>query len=108
MQALYLMNSKFMAEAIERESSSPGHALPTPQVPTTRRIEELFLITLSRKPRPRRSERLRKYVDNGGPTGGTRKALADVFWALLNSRRIHLEPLSPNCGRCGFSRMNRV
>jgi hypothetical protein len=25
------------------------------------------------------------YVDKGGPSGDSRKALADVYWALLNS-----------------------
>ena len=31
------------------------------------------------------AERLVAYVKKGGPDGDERKALADVFWALLNS-----------------------
>jgi hypothetical protein len=49
------------------------------------RIEVLYLKTLSRKPRPEEMQRLVKYVDGGGPSGDPQKALADVFWALLNS-----------------------
>ena len=30
-------------------------------------------------------ERLVKYVEKGGPSSDSKKALADVFWALLNS-----------------------
>jgi hypothetical protein len=30
------------------------------------------------------------YVDRGGPTGNKRQALADVFWALLNSSEFTL------------------
>jgi Protein of unknown function (DUF1553)/Protein of unknown function (DUF1549) len=82
LQALYLMNSKFVAEALERPGGSlDAIAGAAAQVPLTRRIEELYLIALSRKPRAEEMERLRKYIDNGAD----RKALADVFWALLNS-----------------------
>jgi hypothetical protein len=31
------------------------------------------------------SEQLVKYVEAGGAAGDPKKALADVFWALLNS-----------------------
>ena len=31
------------------------------------------------------AERMVKYVKSGGPSGDSRKALADVFWVLLNS-----------------------
>jgi hypothetical protein len=30
-------------------------------------------------------ERFTSYVDRGGATGNPKKALADVFWVLLNS-----------------------
>ena len=54
-------------------------------VRTSRRVEQLFLITLARKPTPAESARLVKYVEKGGPSGDPREALCDVFWALLNS-----------------------
>ena len=34
---------------------------------------------------PEELERLTKYVESGGPTKARKAALADVFWALLNS-----------------------
>jgi hypothetical protein len=54
-------------------------------VRTSRRIEQLFLIALSRKPTARESARLVRYVDSGGPSKNAARALCDVFWALLNS-----------------------
>jgi hypothetical protein len=86
LQSLYLMNSKFMADAVERKDGSLDTiANAGPQVPMTRRITELYIVALSRKPRADEMDRLLKYVENGGPTGDPKKALADIFWALLNS-----------------------
>ena len=48
-------------------------------------IQALYLATLSRKPRPQETDRLVRYVAGGGPAHDTKKALGDVFWALLNS-----------------------
>ena len=42
-------------------------------------------MALARKPRPEESARLVKYVDQGGMSANPKQALADVFWALLNS-----------------------
>src|SRR5205085_11964703 len=50
-----------------------------------RRIRELYKIALSRKPTLAEEERLVKYLESGGPSGDRSKALADIFWALLNS-----------------------
>jgi len=88
LQALYLMNSKFIQDAVERH----GGALHTitsagPQVLMTRRLEELYLITLSRRPRPSEMDRLLKYVQQGG---SATDALADIFWALLNSAEFRM------------------
>jgi hypothetical protein len=52
---------------------------------TAGRIETLYLATLSRKPREDELAKLTKFVDSGGPTNDSKKALSDVFWALLNS-----------------------
>ena len=56
-----------------------------PYLDTPGRIETLFLAALTRRPRPGELERLVPYVERGGPSGDRTKALADVFWALLNS-----------------------
>jgi hypothetical protein len=85
-EALYLMNSSF---AMGRTSLTENRALGTiadaKRLSTARRIEELSLLTLSRRPRPEEQERVVKYVEGGGSAKDRRQALADVFWALLNS-----------------------
>jgi hypothetical protein len=91
LQALYLMNSFFVAE---RTSLEQNRTLATiadsARTSTARRIETLFLVVLSRKPAATESKRFVEYVDRGGPSGDHRKALADVFWALLNSAEFRL------------------
>jgi len=52
---------------------------------TPDRIEALFLAALTRKPTAAEQERLTKYIDSGGPSKNSKQALADLFWALLNS-----------------------
>jgi hypothetical protein len=86
LQALYLMNSKWMADVVERKGGNLDTiANAGPQVPMARRITELYIVTLSRKPRAEEMDRLMKYVENGGAPGDPKKALSDIFWALLNS-----------------------
>jgi hypothetical protein len=80
-QALMMMNSKFIEQVTARETSTTLSAILGGKAkPAARRIEELYLVTLSRKPRPEEAERLLRHAAEGG-----KEALADVFWALLNS-----------------------
>ena len=44
-----------------------------------------FLTAFAREPSPEELEKFASYVDRGGATGDKKKALADVFWVLLNS-----------------------
>jgi hypothetical protein len=37
------------------------------------------------QPRPEENARFVQYIDKGGPTSNPKKALADLFWVLLNS-----------------------
>ncbi len=106
LQALALMNGRFIADATSLERSETLAALvDAPFLDTAGRIEALYLATLSRKPRPKEIERLVKYVEKGGATEGAsgrhepadagkekqyNQALADVFWALLNSGEFFL------------------
>jgi hypothetical protein len=91
LQALTLMNGRFAADAV---SLDRGGTLPAvveaPFLDTTARIEALFLASLSRPPTPEESARLSEYVDRGGPTSDPKQALADVFWALINSAEFTL------------------
>jgi hypothetical protein len=82
LQALYLMNNDFIANQTSVAKNRTLATLADQQTSTARKIESLYLVVLSRKPRPEESERFVKYVD---ASGDSKKALADVFWVLLNS-----------------------
>ena len=80
------MNGQFTASATSLDQSSTLTAVAEfPLMKTPDRIEALYLSALTRKPRPDELERLVKYVESGGPSKNQKQALADVFWALLNS-----------------------
>jgi hypothetical protein len=86
LQALALMNGPLMANVTSSESSDTLAAVAeAPYLDTAGRIETLYLAALTRRPRPDELERLVPYVENAGSSGDRSKALADVFWALLNS-----------------------
>src|SRR5262245_24190361 len=85
LQALYLMNSEFVTERTTVQKNRTLATLAAQRTGTDRKIESLYLVVLSRKPRPEESERFIKVVDSGGGAGDSSKALADVFWVLLNS-----------------------
>jgi hypothetical protein len=86
LQALHLMNGPFMARATSLEQNKTLATIAdAARIDTPRRLETLFLVALTRKPTEAELKRLVPYVDKGGPSSNPRKALADVFWALLNS-----------------------
>jgi hypothetical protein len=89
LQALALMNGKFIADATSVQRSETFAAVvDAPFLDTRGQIETLYLATLSRFPTPRETDRLVRYVEEGGPEGEAKsheKALADAFWVLLNS-----------------------
>jgi hypothetical protein len=86
LQALTLMNGKLVDDATVLERSETLAAVTgAPFLDTGGKVETLYLAALSRKPRPEERDRLVKYVEKGGPSGDRDRALADVFWALLNS-----------------------
>jgi Protein of unknown function (DUF1553)/Protein of unknown function (DUF1549) len=85
LQALALMNGKFVSDATSvQDSVTLAGVIDAPWMKTSDKIEALYLAALSRKPRANELERLVKYVEKGGPSGDKDKALADVFWVLLN------------------------
>ena len=86
LQALALMNGQFTSTATNLDNSATLAAVTEfPLMKDAAKIETLYLAALTRKPRPEELERLTKYVESGGPTKNQKAALADVFWALLNS-----------------------
>jgi hypothetical protein len=85
LQALYLMNNEFVADRTSLQKNKTLATLAEQRTSTARKVESLYLVVLSRKPWPQESERFVKYVEKGGSAGDPKKALADVFWVLLNS-----------------------
>jgi len=65
LQALALMNGSLIANAT--------------------RVETLYLAALTRRPRPEETTLMTRYIDRGRTEADRSRALADVFWALLNS-----------------------
>ncbi len=83
-QALYLMNGKLSAEAVTPDRSRTLATIAAGSSAADQ-VEQLFLVALSRKPTDAERARMVRYVESGGPDRDRRQALADVFWALLNS-----------------------
>lgn len=85
LQALHLMNGRFMSSATSLEKNKTLATIAQSQVPSARRVESLFLVALSRLPTQNELERFTRYLDSGGPAHDPNRALADVLWVLLNS-----------------------
>ena len=85
LQALTLMNGQIVAGATSLEGGDTlASVADAPYLDTAGRVEELFLAALTRKPRPEESTLLVGYIDESPSAEGRSKALADVFWAILN------------------------
>jgi Protein of unknown function (DUF1553)/Protein of unknown function (DUF1549) len=80
-QALMMMNGKFTEEATSPAHSATVLAVVGSERPMERRIEELYLLTLSRRPRQEETRRLLDYA----ATGDSKRALRDILWSLFNS-----------------------
>jgi hypothetical protein len=82
-QALMMMNGKFLAEATgSARSTTVATVIDSNRPrPLARRIEDLYLVTLSRRPRPQELRRLLNYA----AARDSKQALRDIVWALLNS-----------------------
>ncbi len=86
LQSLTLMNGTYMTEHTHPERGSYLSAIiDAPFLNTQRKIESLFLASLCRYPTTSELQRFTNYVERGGSENNRKKALADTFWALLNS-----------------------
>jgi hypothetical protein len=85
LQALALMNGRFIADATSVERSETlASVASAPFFSTEERIEALFLATVSRKPTSEEMRKLVKHLMADGEAG-VKKRLGDVMWVLLNS-----------------------
>jgi hypothetical protein len=93
LQALSLMNGKLVSDLTSLDEDNSVYLvglLDAPYMDDRQRLETIFMLTLSRPMRPEEEKRLVKYVKDGGPSSDSRKALADVFWVLINSSEFSL------------------
>jgi hypothetical protein len=89
LQALYLMNNSFLAEKIRNNPNLDTLAAASSRYRSTEdRIRTLFLMSLSREPRPDERSRLVSFVEAGG--ADQRQRLGDILWALINSAEFRL------------------
>ncbi|MCI0638929.1 MAG: DUF1549 and DUF1553 domain-containing protein [Gemmataceae bacterium] len=85
LQALFLMNGKFLAERVKTENNPDFNTLVNQKTSTAMKVDSLYLWVLGRLPRAEERNRLVLFVDAGGAVADPRRALSDVYWALLNS-----------------------
>ncbi len=90
-QALLMMNGSYIDGATNPQSSQVlGAVLKAPFFDTAGRIETLYLATLTRRPKPDESAFLVRFVEQKTTPADQEKALADIFWAILNGPEFHL------------------
>ncbi len=86
LQALYLMNGPLIARATSPEGNRFLRVLGESAAEHPERcVEELYLTVLIRPPTPAERARMVRYIREGGPEKNPARAVADVFWVLLNS-----------------------
>jgi hypothetical protein len=86
LQALALMNGKLVVDATDlKQGETLAAVVSAPFLNTSGKVEALFMATLSRPPSAEEKRQFGEYVDARGSGSDAGAALADVFWALLNS-----------------------
>ena len=86
LQALALMNGRFVADATSlNRSETLAAVVDSPFMDVRQKLDTLYLSALARPMRGSEASRLIPYVQSGGPSRHSDKALSDVFWVLLNS-----------------------
>ncbi len=86
LQALFLMNGKFLTDEVRNNENLD--TLAKDDNTTAERIAMLYRMMLSRQPRPEEVTRLAPYLD--ADPAHRRQRLGDILWALLNSAEFRL------------------
>src|SRR6185295_15645086 len=85
LQALALMNGKYVSDAVDlKQSKTLAAVAEAPYLDTEGRLETLFMAALSRRPTDDERAQSLAFVKEAGAQN-ERAALADIFWSLLNS-----------------------
>lgn len=86
LQALAMMNGEFIDNATTLENSQTLRAVADfPLMTNDEKLDTLFIAALSREPNESERATFEKFIADGGTTGNAAVAMADIFWALLNS-----------------------
>ena len=90
LQALSLMNGQITGAATtslldSKQNRTLGSVCDAPFMDVHQKLNTLYISASVGRCGPARRKRMMKYVEKGGPSGDQNKALADVFWVLLNS-----------------------
>ena len=84
-QALTMMNGSYIDSATNPATGQIlGAVVMAPFLDLPSRIESLYLASLTRRPRPEELAMLVRYVERRKSPEDQEKALADIFWAILN------------------------
>ncbi|MCA9045769.1 MAG: hypothetical protein KDA69_15690, partial [Planctomycetaceae bacterium] len=67
------------------DSRTLAAIIDSPFLDVNERVDALYLSTLSRMPSDAERARCVDYIQSGGSDGDAKAAVADLFWALLNS-----------------------
>jgi hypothetical protein len=82
LQALHLMNGPFVGEITDPRKNARLRTLIESRSATATKVEQLYLLTLCRKPTAAEKKRLARHVTAAKDPA---RAYADVLWVLLNS-----------------------
>ncbi len=86
LQALAMMNGDFVDDATSLDDSQTLRAIADfPLMSDDEKLDTLFIAALSRKPTESERATFGKYLKDGGTNKNPQEAMADIFWALLNS-----------------------
>jgi hypothetical protein len=85
-QALAMMNNGLIADLTNPDKGELLAAVAHASfMDPAAKVETIYLAALGRKPTTAESKKYVAYVERGGTTSNPKQALADVYWALLNS-----------------------
>ncbi len=94
LQALYLMNNEFIAERISLQKNRTLATLAEQRTSTARKIESLYLVVLSRKPRPAESDAARQVRREGRAGRRPEESLGRRVLGAAQQPRVPSEPLT--------------
>ena len=84
-------HGKLVSDATDLTKSETLAAVAdAPFLTGEQRVESLFMAALARPPAPDELTELVAYLERGGADKNPKQALADIFWALLNSAEFAL------------------